>query len=419
MKAITKYIFTGVVLLLPLTSCELDTYKPTPGPDTQVAYIAEFLNAPSMNMAIDDNGGKSYISPRLSGVADKQTTLKVEVAPEILKAYNEQNKTNFTALPEANFDFVVTEGASKVSETGSQVEVLLTSGNAQQKVEVVVHNMYEGGITPEQAAEQGTTATSLPTYLNYVIPIRLTQTSEGNVQGDASTGIIFLNRKFEAAAFYRSSGALTMVYKTEDPSFTDDPDFSSWTYQAFIRIDGSLNNFGLIYPNYRTRKEDWGYTCFYGWESPTFFMPEGKFGFNQKGFTENFRFKRHQWYHIAATFGPNDAGTNTYRFYLNGKLAFEQPTAGKSQGWQKAIIGNQGFRGWVRDWRLWNRELSAGEINETMWSVNPESEGLVMFLPLDKDFRNAIPGHEEDWKVLTKGSGFHFNDKFPFPMEMK
>ena len=425
MNATYKILLTTSLAVL-LASCD-EVYKPTDGPSDQVAYISEFLGSESTSFTVDKMGGYGTITPRISGLIDEGTTFTVEVDQSILDAYNAKNKTSFKVLPDANFDFELAEGAGSVSDSGNKATVNVPAAQVDNVLTVRVHSMLEGGVMPaaEEAGEsaegeeQAPETEELPTYNNYAIPVRLTSTTTGRIQENASTGIIFLNRKFEAGAYYAQSGALTMVYKTEDPSFTDDPDFSSWTYQVFIKIGPTANfsNYGLVYPNYRDRGEDWGYTCFYGPSSPTFFMPEGKFTFNQKEFAD-FEFKRNQWYNIAATFGKNEKGITEFKFYVNGKLAFSQPTAGTSQGWQKPIIGNQAFTGWVRDWRLWNRALSIGEINETMWSVNPESEGLMMYLPLDKDFKNVVPGHEEDWQLVKAGNGYHFKDKFPFPMEI-
>jgi len=183
--------------------------------------------------------------------------------------------------------------------------------------------------------------------------------------------------------------------------------FSKFFWKAFFpyKLLGS-DTLGFVL----LKNEDWGYTCFYG-PNPTFFTAEGKQNFNQPGY-EDYKFKNNTWYHIAGTFEPADNGMNIFRFYVNGELALELPTKGSTQGWQKAIIGNGGFNGWVRDFRIWERALSQGEIKETMWSIDPASEGLVMYLPLEKDFKNAIPGHEEDWihQSDKSSTNYHFNE---------
>lgn len=422
-----NYIFILSLLSLLLGACD-KPYKPSDGPSDRMAYINEFLGSDATSFTVDKLGGKGTITPRISGLVDQNTTLTVEVAPEVLEAYNAKNKTSFKLLPDANFNFEVKEGHGSVSDNGNKATITVSSAKVDEALTINVISMMEGGVkppvidentTPEEA-EQLKQIKELPTFYNYAIPVRLTSTTTGSVQENASTGVIFLNRKFEANAYYAQSGALTMAYKTTDPAFNEDPDFSAWSYQVFIKIGPSarFSNFGLVYPNTRTSSNSPLYVCFYSDESPTFFPPEGKFGFNQKEFTEGFKFERNKWYNFAATFGPNEDGVNVLKFYVNGKLAYSQPTSLKNMGWQKAIIGNGGFTGWVRDWRLWNKELTPGEIKETMWSVDPKSEGLMMYLPLDKDFKSIIPGHEDDWILVGAGNGYHFRDKYTFPMEM-
>ncbi|MGP1392951.1 MAG: DUF1735 and LamG domain-containing protein [Candidatus Cryptobacteroides sp.] len=412
-------IFATIAVLLAVSGCDRQ-YHPSANPEIRVAYIEDFLGTETGSFSVEDAGGVYVISPRISGLAKSKENLVLEIAPDILERYNKANGTNFQILPAANFTFDIKADLGKVENEEKKVSVVVKEGSVGEKVQIKVHSMMKNGLSPEDP----THPEPLPTFNNYVIPVRMTYASVGKIQKNASEGILFLNRKFKSTVYFSSTGALTMVYKKIEPNVDNKPydfdhEYKSWTYEVFFRPKSIRGNFGLVYPNYRHKNEDWGYTCFYG-PNPTFFTAEGKQNFNQPGY-EDYKFKNNTWYHIAGTFEPADNGMNIFRFYVNGELALELPTKGSTQGWQKAIIGNGGFNGWVRDFRIWERALSQGEIKETMWSIDPTSEGLVMYLPLEKDFKNAIPGHEEDWihQSDKSSTNYHFNDSFVFPMEMK
>ncbi len=76
-----------------------------------------------------------------------------------------------------------------------------------------------------------------------------------------------------------------------------------------------------------------------------------------------------QWYHVAAVFNNDGAGSTTVSFYRNGALISDQTiTRSFDSGIDDTILGGNVyygthfFNGVLEDARLWNRTLSANEI---------------------------------------------------------
>lgn len=406
---------TSILLACTLTGI-LSGCNPLPDtsahPSTQLAYIDEFRSVPQTRISVNNQGGQVDLTPRLSGITDRPVTLEFSVDKELLEAYNKENNTKFELLPEEAFTLEVLGKSGEVIDSGKTLRLEFSPQEFQKRVVMKVLKMTHT-VTNEEGEE---IEENFPIYKNFAIPVKIHNVEGSNaaLQSTGTSGIVFLNRKFEAKALHLKNSALKFAYKTADATFDGDIEYKNWTYQFFLRIDNIRENFGFMYPNLRGGKqEEWGYNCLYG-GALTYFLKEGKYNFNQPSF-ENYHFKPNVWYHIAATFETAEDGINTIKMYLNGELAFQSATSGKSQGWSNPCIGNGSFNGYLRDLRIWDKALTAGEINETMWAVNPEAEGLTLYMPFDGNVKSIIPGKENDWILLTSSDSFDFETSFTLP----
>ncbi len=378
-----------------------------------VVYIEEFTSSPQQSFAVDEQGGNSVFTPRVSNLLSSEVEMRVIVDKDFLDAYNKKNNTSFELLPEEAYDleYITPEGKTVA---GKGLDIKLQPRQYGANVKVNVKSMVKETIDDEGNKH----LEALPAFKNYVVPVRIENVKgdKVSIQSRGNVGMFFLNRKIKSKVLHLERNGVQMWYKSESTSpIEEDLDFSQWTYQVFVRFDMiGGGNTGWIYFNKRDKNEDWGYHCLYGADSFTLFDPAGgKRSFNQKQF-EKYSFEANRWYNLAMTSKDNEKGLCEVRFYVDGELAMSYDLPGKSQPWPRAFIGNSAFVGYVRDFRLWTKALSAGEIRETMWAVDPASEGLVLNMPLNGDFNNAIPGKEQDWIITRKGI-YHFNDEFTFP----
>lgn len=109
-----------------------------------------------------------------------------------------------------------------------------------------------------------------------------------------------------------------------------------------------------------------------------------------------------QWYHITITMGPS-----AYKMYVNGRLVATSPSSCVSMiyGTPTAHIGSRlgylsPFTGVIDDFRIYNRELSAEEVNNVMYtkgcrSTCPENLALV------NSYTNTFPLREEAAQIIA------------------
>jgi len=377
-------IFVSAILALGLFAGCNAKYSVT----GDALYLAESSHGASKKLVIDEKGITLKVSPRMVQNATKDVTARLVVDNEALEAFNKKAGTSYKPVP------------SELITLSSDVVKIGKGMLSEKPIEVSVKAFTD---QMNKSGDKFALAFSLK-----------------DVQGtDVLKALSSFVYEFEpviitSVPVLQSSNVVKM-------SMRQDYSLTAWSFE--FRVNMSVLGHAVGFMNNQAILGAYGpgteiYVRF--GDAP---IRGDLLQVKHQGtqINTNTQFQDNTWYHIAGTFEPADNGMNIFRFYVNGELALELPTKGSTQGWQKAIIGNGGFNGWVRDFRIWERALSQGEIKETMWSIDPASEGLVMYLPLEKDFKNAIPGHEEDWihQSDKSSTNYHFNDSFVFPMEMK
>ena len=414
---IISYLPFILLIATAITSCR-NLEKVAPGPEIQMVYINDFLGKPQKSFSVDESGGSTSFLPRISNPMQTPVDLIVSVDDEALKSYNKENNTQFAQLPAETYDLVLLSKSGEVLEKGKEIKLSLAAGEYGREINVQVTKMSKTVTGKDGTSEEE----PLPTFQNFAIPVSIKSVAGNNVssQANARSGILLINRKFTAKAAHFSGGGAWFWYRVDkgdsDEPLPEDIPWKQWTYQVFVRFDRiGDGNIGWTWNNRRKNGEEWGYHCLYGPKGFTMFTSAGKLGFNQKGY-EDFEFKPNQWYHMAMTSDEKEDGKTEVRYYIDGNLALSVNLAGHSQGWYRAFLGNSAFKGYIRDFRVWTKALTQGEINETMWAVNPESEGLELYMPLDGNFDNKIPGKENYWIIGSKGTA-RFDSSFTFPEE--
>lgn len=380
-----------------------------------VAYIEELGSSTTQSFSVDEQGGYMDITARISENPKEQHAFVVKVEPELLEQYNKENNTSFEMLPAENYDLEWLASDGTVKATGKSVTVNLKQGEYGSTVRLHVKKM-----STTVASEEGETEQMLPTYKNYVIPVALASApSDANlsIQSKAYKGLFFLNRKFSAKALHLNGRqGIEMIYlKDVEEPIEEEINFTEWTYQVFVKFDYiGPENIGWAWFSPRSGHAPWGYHCLYGPSGFTFFDPSGgKRSFNQSDF-KDFAFEPNKWYNLAMTCKNKGTEQVEVKFYVDAKLAMAYTFPGQTLPRPRAFIGNSAFRGFIRDYRFWQRALTGGEIRETMWAVNPNAEGLLIYMPFNGNFNNEVPGKENTWLFRSQGN-HDFNTTFTLP----
>lgn len=413
----TQFIIVISLLLLFLSACDqLPKVDDMGKVGNNVAYIEELNQTSQLRFTVADNGGATEFTARVANPTDESTAFTIEVDESILEAYNTENNTSFKVLPADYYDLQVFDNEGKLAKEGKDLAIELASMQYGQKIKVNVKTMMKT-VTNEDTGES--TEEPLSYYSNYAIPVRMTNVKGGaRIQGNGTTGILFLDRKFSMPVMHLT-GSMGLIYKentmpqSPEKSYDGDIKYPEWTCQYTFRLDAVASNTGLMYPNLRTNRDSPLYMTLYSGKL-TLFASGGKVGLNQPKF-EKFIFEAKKWYHMAISY-KEEGGRPYLRLYINGELAYKSIWPKKVDEWPIIFLGNNNFRGYVRELRFWSKALTEGEINETLWFANPESEGLEVYLPLSTDMKGIIKGKEEDWINISTGATT-FTDEFTFPAE--
>ena len=110
-----------------------------------------------------------------------------------------------------------------------------------------------------------------------------------------------------------------------------------------------------------------------------------------------------EWVHIAMTF---DKGA--VNVYVNGKLQSEGSVGKSSVNWGSSnfYVGysynaERYLSGYISECRIWNKVRTQEEIANSVYGVEPTSEGLVAYWKFDDDGGNIVKDHTENGNDLT------------------
>lgn len=378
----TKYIKFGIIaaLALLLGSCtEADKFDP----NKEVILMTGTDSAPLLKFTVEETPSTYPITVSATGKAKEDITVSIKVDNSLVEKYNAENKTSYYATPEG---VVALEKSQVVIEKGKA-----TSDISLLSV-VSADEFVDGRI--------------------YIIPVTITDV-KGGLEVLESSRTIYL--RISRVIYFRSLDMNnTNLYSNF--IFEDDQaiDLPTYTYEIKCYIN-----------EWHTRPEQISRLC--SWTSKT----EAKslmlrFGENGQDINSlqlvtpggnlisQKRFNPGVWYTLSMTFDGS-----TFRFYVDGERDNELG-ADCSNVFQRFELGmswesypaKQYFNGRVAEIRVWDRALSASEIQLGLCGVDPQSEGLRAYWRMNDEghvFKDATGnGYDMDWSKTVRdntGSG--------------
>lgn len=378
----TKYIKFGIIaaLALLLGSCtEADKFDP----NKEVILMTGTDSAPLLKFTVEETPSTYPITVSTTGKAKEDITVSIKVDNSLVEKYNAENKTSYYATPEG---VVALEKSQVVIEKGKA-----TSDISLLSV-VSADEFVDGRI--------------------YIIPVTITDV-KGGLEVLESSRTIYL--RISRVIYFRSLDMNnTNLYSNF--IFEDDQaiDLPTYTYEIKCYIN-----------EWHTRPEQISRLC--SWTSKT----EARslmlrFGENGQDINSlqlvtpggnlisQKRFNPGVWYTLSMTFDGS-----TFRFYVDGERDNELG-ADCSNVFQRFELGmswesypaKQYFNGRVAEIRVWDRALSASEIQLGLCGVDPQSEGLRAYWRMNDEghvFKDATGnGYDMDWSKTVRdntGSG--------------
>lgn len=366
MKKIIK--FATLALCIGIVGCQdkLDVTDGVAGigsnnPSGAAAYMNTPLGTININKAIE--GGATEVEVRLASVPNSDVKITV-TTEDFFDAYNKENKTKYRILPTNMYELYESGNPNNVSTNGV-ITVTVKQGSIAAKVGVRVKPLDDE---------------KFPVAVKYAVPLRIAASSATKILSNNKSVITF-NRPFKTSVAEIKQGNNFSV--ALDPEI---PNVDEFTIQGHF-----------MFSNWKRITHDWNQSLINfrgGAGSNWWYTRVGKNSLQVKDLDAdgdathiNQEVKLNTWYQISFVYKENNL-----RVYVNGKLAktFVRPNLRFVKGEGGAIaVGNSGnadsrdYR--IREVRVWNRALTEAEINADLYlPVDPNSEGLLVYLPLNK-----------------------------------
>lgn len=335
---------------------------------------AVYMENDLASINITNEGGETYIEPRLAQLAPSNMQVVVSVN-DFFEQYNQENGTKYRALPSEEYQLYEVSNPKNTSTKG-QIAVTIKKGEYSSKIGVKVKPLDEE---------------KYPFGYKYAIPLSISSSSAERILSNKRAVVTF-NREFKTDVMKIKQGYGLKIKLAENIKPTKE-----FTVQGQFMFLGwaSQNQTTMVVGGYYTRVNGGGIQVKDGggdgpatwWSNPM---------------------EQNRWYQITFTFKDN-----IFKVYLNGKLVktFERTKLEVTPGQLFHLFNpqrNYSASQYVREVRLWNRVLTEKEINDDLYlPVDPNSEGLLMYLPLDKKNKlNNIAPYENE--VMPKqGEGLN------------
>ena len=324
------------------------------------------------NFVVEETPATYPITVKTTKKTDSDLTVSLAIDPSLVENYNAVNNTSYYPIP---------EGSVELDDS----QVIIKEGSAQSSavnVRVISTEGFQEGRT-------------------YLIPVTIRQSS--SLEAIEASRTLFL-KVARRISFYSLK---TDLNASSNYIFPDEKrqDLSAWTieFKCYSNVFGRVGDIKRVLAIEGKNEEEanmfrFGENGSAGGDVLQWVLPGGR------AFS-NTHFQTGRWYLVSCTYD----GQN-FTMYVDGIFDVTTSGSGKVCPFQRFELGmswgnyrrSQFFNGRLAEVRLWNRALSAAEINLGLGSVDPHSEGLVAYWKMNEGeghiFHDATGnGYDMDW----------------------
>ncbi len=324
------------------------------------------------NFVVEETPATYPITVKTTKKTDTDLTVSLAIDPSLVENYNAVNNTSYYPIP---------EGSVELDDS----QVIIKEGSAQSSavnVRVISTEGFQEGRT-------------------YLIPVTIRQSS--SLEAIEASRTLFL-KVARRISFYSLK---TDLNASSNYIFPDEKrqDLSAWTieFKCYSNVFGRVGDIKRVLAIEGKNEEEanmfrFGENGSAGGDVLQWVLPGGR------AFS-NTHFQTGRWYLVSCTYD----GQN-FTMYVDGIFDVTTSGSGKVCPFQRFELGmswgnyrrSQFFNGRLAEVRLWNRALSAAEINLGLGSVDPHSEGLVAYWKMNEGeghiFHDATGnGYDMDW----------------------
>ena len=353
------------------------------------AFIIAFLTSVSgteavalQKFVVDDTPATYTVTVQSTKKMDRNITVELALAPDMVQTYNAQNKTNYFPIPDGAVELVnpqVTISAGTALSTSSSVKVISTEQFEEGRTYLIP-------VTIKQVEGNVEVIRSSQTIYLYVS--RIMQFWAVNSNANASSNYVFPDEKMVNLTNY------TIEFKCYSNVFGSGK--GDGNIKRLLAIEGKNEECANMF---RFGESGYDAHCLQ-WINPS----------DAGRYQSNTLFQTHQWYLVSCTYDGS-----TFAMYVNGELDGTTTGEGKYLPFQRYEMGmswgsyntRQFFAHRFCEVRIWDRPLTATEIKQGLGAVDPQSEGLRAYWKFDEGeghiFHDATGhGFDMDWSKTSR-----------------
>jgi hypothetical protein len=379
-----KYIKLGILAAcaFAFAGCvEGDFFEPSP---EGVVMTGTDIN-PMIKFAVEGEDATYPVTVSATGPVSEDVRVSIKIDNSLVEAYNKAYRTSYYALP---------DNATKLTTN----EVVIEKGKTSSETSLF-------SIVSRDAFQDGRI---------YVVPVTITAVKGGGIDVVEASRTLYIRLAtiMDFACLDISNYSMYSNFIFPDEKALELP---TYTYEIKCYINA-----------WHTKPEQISRLC--SWtakdESRSMMLRFGENGQDINSLQivspggnliSTTRFAENTWYTLSLAFDGS-----TLRFYVNGQRDSELG-ADCSNVFQRFELGmswesypaKQYFNGRVAEIRVWDRALSASEIQLGLCGVDPQSEGLRAYWKMNDGeghiFHDATDnGYDMDWSKTVrdnKGNG--------------
>lgn len=365
----TLFISICAAALFCLAGCKAE-YDPI----TENIYIADAENVNYKRLTVDDLGGSTSFTVRMSAPAQAQVKATLHSDPAVLEEYNKLNGTNYLPLPEHLYSL-------------SEEEITIEPGKlSASPIRVNINPLDE---TVNEADK-------------YAIPVCITGVSGTSLLEASSHLVILLDRVIITNILKNATfEQLTLPEDAEETM-----NMNNWTIEFLTRVDKYVKNQHILSFNAPDKK---GLFARFGeFDHP---VDEIQFKIQNIPYYGPTKYQPNVWHHVAIVYDGS-----TYKLYKDGKLDLSTgagSNAGAIYSWNTYLIKAKS----VSEVRVWSCARTESEIANNMYAVNPETEHLELYWKVNEGQGTVIHDYTKHQRHMTARGTWVPGQRFPENME--
>lgn len=359
-------IILSLALIMLVSAC-----KSEEGVGEDVIFMTGTLESPTVKFNVDGASSVMGVTVTSTDKVAQDMNVKLQVDPTALAVYNDKNGRSYEVPPTEAYELENTDVTIKAGQyVSTQAKLVMKDPD---KLKEGVKYCIPVSIVSTDGA-QGILESSKTAF---IVIDQIITTKAVDMQGyNYFTVPSFLAKNVDTSKDVSNLRQLTMECKVFINKFSDSNPFISSVMGVEERF---LLRFGDV-------------SC----DPNQLQLAGAKVGDKNYPMTTNMHFNTGQWYHIAIVYDGKDL-----TLYVNGKKEVSTTTGGGvvdlSWDYMEGFhIGRSErgryLNGYISEARLWNKALTAAQLQDNVCYVDPTTEGLIAYWRFN--------GESQDKKVL-------------------